>query len=83
MAIEKRSLDVAKELDDVLVLFVNVMKAKKAGKSIAEIAAIELPDFMKALDGMSGIGDELKTNKAAVGVTIASRMGELLGVLTG
>lgn len=89
--IQDKTLKVAKETDDVMVLFVNTVKtikaAKAAGKSSIEIAQAlgvgEIKDLIEAVNGADQIGAENKEDKAVVLATIGYRAGELAGALVG
>lgn len=79
--IEQKQIDVAKELDEVMLLIVGLVGDIKAKKSPGEIAAGRLGDLMNALGGMDQLDDEMRLNrKAALGV-IGLRMGELADAL--
>lgn len=82
MALKQLQVNVASELDDVLVLLVDVVKKLKEGKGVIEIGASELPLLAKAVAGLDQIPDEVKENPASciagAGVRIAELVGELL-----
>ncbi|TXG77621.1 hypothetical protein E6Q11_02510 [Candidatus Dojkabacteria bacterium] len=80
MGIEKKEVEYAKELDDVLVLMIELAKDIKAGKDVALIASENLPGLMAAFSGADQIAAELKANPAVVSQTVGMRMGELAGV---
>lgn len=81
MAIQKKEVEFAKEIDDCLVLAVELVKDIKAGKPVAEIASHALPNLIGAINGIDGAKAELEANKAVVMSTVGSRMGELAGAL--
>jgi hypothetical protein len=78
--IQQKQIDFCKEFDDCLALVVNILKAMKAKKPVAEIAASELPDLMNALSGLDQIGDELK-NKKVMLETIGLRIADIVDAL--
>lgn len=82
MAIQKKEIEYAKELDDVMVLVVELVKDIKAKKDVAALAAENLPNLMNAIGGLDQIGDEFK-NKPVLLSTIGYRTGELGGALIG
>jgi len=65
MAIEQKSIAIAKEADDVMKLVVEVVKHFRAGKGIKEAAEL-LDELMAAIAGADQIDDELRANKEAV-----------------
>jgi len=77
MAIEKKQIEFAKELDDALLLLIQVVKDAKSGKSPAEIASGSLPAFLAAVQGIDQVDDEMTANPAAFFSTIGYRGGEL------
>lgn len=79
--IEKKEVQYAKEIDDVLVL-VNVLVADiKEKKPITEIATDCLPKLMTAIDGIAGVKEELAANKEVALETVGYRVGELTNTL--
>lgn len=80
MAKENRTVEVMKEVDDVMLLIVNVVKAAKAKKSIAEIAASELQDLVNAMAGIDQIPVEFQDKEASLR-TVGMRVGELSAAL--
>lgn len=83
MAIVKQEVDVAKELDDVLVLVVGLVKDLKAGVDAGTVVSKHIPDLLAALSGVDQVGAEIDANKAAAFGTVGFRMGELLAAITG
>lgn len=63
--IVKLEIGVPKEMQDVSVLLQNIVKAIKAKKGVAEIAASELADLIAAVEGYDKIGDEVKSPEAS------------------
>lgn len=80
MGIQQKQIDYAKEVDDVLVLVVELVKDIKAKKDMAALAAENLPNLMNAIGGLDQVGDEFK-NKQVVLSTVGYRVGELSGAL--
>lgn len=58
------SIDVPKEMNDVRIALVELIEDIKAGKSITDIAAENLPNVMKAVEGFDQLDDEAKTEQA-------------------
>lgn len=83
MAIENKQVQIAKEIDDVLLLLVEVAKDIKAGKDAAAIAAENLPNLINAIGGIDQAKAELEANKAVVMQTVGMRVGELASALVG
>jgi hypothetical protein len=77
MGIESRQLQVAKEVDDVALLLVQLVGDIKAGKSAPEIASGVVAKLVDALAGVDKIGAEVESNRKAVLATIGYRVGEL------
>ena len=74
--IQKKEVEYAKEVDDVLILVIELVKDIKAKKAIAEIAAENFPNLIAALSGLDSAPEELK-NKAVALETIGYRLGDL------
>jgi hypothetical protein len=55
------TIDVPKEMKDVVDLTSKIVEDVKAGKSAAEIAADVLPLLISAFDGYQKLDDELKS----------------------
>ena len=81
MGILKKEIEFAKEVDDVLVLLNTLVADIKAKKTAAEIAGDCLLKLKEAVDGVTGIKDELAANKEVVFETIGYRTGELTKTL--
>lgn len=80
MAIEQKQVEYAKEVDDVLVLLVELVKDVKAKKDLGAIAAENLPNLMAAITGADQVGAEVQANKAVVLQTVGHRLGDLASV---
>ena len=80
MGIQTKQVEYAKEIDDVLVLVVELVKDIKAKKDMSALAAENLPNLMNAIGGLDQVGDEFK-NKQVVLSTVGYRVGELGGAL--
>lgn len=82
MAIASKSVEYMKELDDVMVLAIELIKDIKAKKTAAEILAGTLPRLMSAIEGMDKISGELENRQVAF-QTVGYRSGELSAALIG
>lgn len=76
MSVQKREVEFSKETDDCFLLLINVVKAAKAGKSVTDIAASELQDFVNAVAGAQDILAEAAFRKVLL-QTVGYRAGEL------
>ena len=79
MGIEQKELKYAKEIGDVMVLAVELIKDLKAKKDMASVAAENLPLLMAAVDKADQIDDEVAADKDAVLATVGYHVGELAG----
>lgn len=61
MAMKQVSVSVPQELDDAMQALQQLVMAVANKKSIADIVAIELPQFVKLLGEYQAIPDEVKT----------------------
>ncbi len=59
------TLNVPKEMQEVSVFLVNLVKAIKAKKTPAVIAAEELGDLMAAVEGYDKLSEEVKSAEAS------------------
>lgn len=69
MAIEKKEIDFAKELGDVMALLTEIVKHFKAGKKPAELPEL-LDELVTAVTGIDQLDDELKENQKAAIATV-------------
>jgi hypothetical protein len=76
----KKEVSYSKEVDDVLVLVIELVKDIKAKKGAAEIATENLANLMAALSGIDSASEELKDKVVAL-QTIGYRTGELSAAL--
>ena len=83
MAIEKRECEVAKEVDDVAKLLVDLVNDLKAGKDVAAITSENLPGLISAIDGANQMGEEISANRKVALSTIGARLGELADAILG
>lgn len=89
--IESRSVDFAKEVDDLAVLFptlITAILAKKAqGKSVVQIATeLATEDFQLFVAAVAGVGDistEVAASRKAVLATLGYRLGETADAILG
>jgi len=75
MAIEKREFEVTKEIDDVLILAVELIKIIKEKGNYLDL----MDEFVAAIDGVTEISSELKNTKALI-VTAAARTADLVEI---
>lgn len=64
MALVEETVLVPKEMQDVRVFLVQLMKDIKAKKGVAEIAAGSLGNLMAAVEGYDQLDDEAKLSEA-------------------
>ena len=81
--LQKREVEYAKEVDDVLKLVVELVADLRAKKSISDVAAENLPGLMEALNGMDQVDDELKESRKVVLETVGYRVGSLTDAVLG
>jgi len=78
MAIEKKEIEYAKEMDDLGHALVELVRDIKAKKDIAQIAGENIPTIMDALAGIDKVDDELKANRTVAIQTIGRHLGGLV-----
>ena len=78
--IETKTVEYAKELDDVNVALIELVKDIKAGKDIGQITSENLPTIIAAVDGADQVGKEVEMNRKVALQTIGYRGGELVDV---
>jgi hypothetical protein len=83
MAVVQKTVDVAKEADDVFMLLLSVLKDVKAGVPVAEIATGNLAKLMTAVEGFSELDDEAKNDRKALLVGSGIFLGEVTDTLLG
>lgn len=81
MAIEKKEVSYAKELDDCMVLVVELIKDIKAKKGVSELMSENLGNLIAAIGGIDQVAGELESNKEVALETIGFRVGELSNAL--
>lgn len=81
MAVEKKEIEYAKELGDVMVLVVELVKDIKAGKDVGAITSENLPHLINAIQGADQIPAEAKASREVALQTMGLHTGELAGVL--
>ncbi len=74
--IEKREIEVAKEFDDVLVLFVELMDTIKNKKDYTAL----IPKLMTAIDNFTDIDDEYRASRIAFLRTASIRLVDIVDV---
>ena len=72
-----REVKVAKELDDVAILLVQLVDTIKQGKELTEV----VDELVNALNGFDQVDDELAANRKVALQTIGSRLFELVDVI--
>lgn len=80
--IQKREVEYAKELDDVFVLAIELVKDIRAKKSATVIAGENLQNFINAVNAFDQIPEEAK-NKLVALQTSGYRSGELAAAILG
>lgn len=80
MAIVQKPLEIAKETDDVMALFVDFIKKVKAKKPMSEIMVAEVPALITAIEGVEQVPEEAK-NLPAMFRTVGGRTGEIVEAL--
>lgn len=63
MEVVKKEIEVPKELNEVCVFVVELLKDIVAKKDIAAISAENLPNLMAAVNGFEAMKEELKDDK--------------------
>ena len=79
--IVKTEVSISKDVDDIFLLLLEIVKLRKAGKNALEIGGSILDELMEAIDGISNISDDLKEDMAAVIRTGAVRSADIVAVL--
>lgn len=72
--IAKREVEYAKEVDEVMALFVAVVKNRKNKEDLSKL----MGDFTNAIVGLDQVDDELAANRKATLQTVGYRTGELV-----
>lgn len=75
--IQSKQIAFAKEVDDVMVLFVQVVQNRKKKEEISQL----MDELMNALAGIDQVDDELQQNRQVVLQTVGYRTGELVDAL--
>jgi septation ring formation regulator EzrA len=81
--IEKREVEVAKEIDDVGILIVSLVTDIKAGKDPVSIGQENLDELMAAIKGIDQVDEEIADNLKIALSTIGARAGELAYAIIG
>ncbi len=74
MALIIKTVEVTKEIDDVMVLLVNAVKNRKNGENLSNL----MGDLASAISGIEDIDNELADSRKIALATIGSRFGELV-----
>lgn len=83
MAIEKRQVEYAKEIDDVAVLLVDIVRKAREGVDPATIASGSITNLVTALSGVDQLDDEVRANRKVALQTIGYRTGDLTDAILG
>lgn len=79
MALEQKTIEVTKELDDVLLAVVALIKDVKEKKQLTQILTESIPAIIAAVDGVDQIDDELKAHQIEFMRTAGLRVGDIVG----
>lgn len=83
MPIEKKEIEYAKEVDDVAVLLVHIVKEIRSKKNISDIASGSVAKLVEAISGVDKVGAELAESREVVLQTLGYRAGELADAILG
>jgi len=83
MGIQKKEIDYAKEIGDVMIAVNNLAASIRQKKPLAEIMATELPLVVSAIDNCQDIPNEAKANRKVFIQTIGYHTGEMVDALIG
>lgn len=78
MAIQKKEVEYAKEMDDVGALLVKIVKEAKEKKPVGDIASGSVQALIDAISGVDQVGVEFDKSRKVALQTILSRVGELV-----
>ena len=81
--IQTMEVSIAKEVDDVGKFIVELVADIRKGKDMAAIVSENLANLVGAIDGISGVVDEVKENRKVVLATLGMRTGELTDAIIG
>ena len=81
--IQTMEVSIAKEVDDVGKFIVELVADIRKGKDKAAIVSENLANLVGAIDGISGVVDEVKENRKVVLATLGMRTGELTDAIIG
>jgi len=81
--IQTMEVSIAKEVDDVGKFIVELVADIRKGKDTAAIVSENLANLVGAIDGISGVVDEVKENRKVVLATLGMRTGELTDAIIG
>jgi hypothetical protein len=77
MGLEKREIQITKEIDDAMALVCELAKDIKEGKDISAITSENLPLLVNAINGIDQVDDEMKMHRKEAIQTILLRAGDL------
>ncbi len=81
MAIKKREIEYAEEVDEVGLAVAELIRDIRAKKPIAAIAAENLTNVVKAVEGAEQVDDELEANRRVALQTMGYRTGDMVDAL--
>lgn len=81
MAVVKKDVEIAKEVDDVLGLVVHIIQEAKAGKDVGSIMAGSVQKLIDAVSGVDQVAVELESARKAVYNTAALRLADVVDAL--
>lgn len=76
MSIEKKEIEYAKELDDVMVLLVEIVRVVKEKGDYVTL----MDELMTAISGIENVSEEFKSNKIVAINTVVNRAVEIAGI---
>lgn len=82
MAIQQKSVQYAKEADDVLHLLVELIKGIKAKQDLVSLGSALLPALIEAVSNANDIASEIKSRKV-IEDTVALRVSEIVDLFVG
>lgn len=81
MAIQKKEVEYAKEIGDVMVLIVELVKDVKAKKAMSELMSENLPHLINAIGGVDQVPAEIAEHKVVALQTVGLHIGELAAAI--
>lgn len=81
--IEKKEMEIAKEVDDVGMFLAELVRDIRAKKPIADIMAENIMNLTQAISGVDQVDDEWEANRRVALMTIGYRTGDLTDAIIG